>query len=719
MQGQRRTIDSYPENVDFDQGSVSNGNSMNQQTWNNMFDPEETRLPNYMQSSGEPNFTCGNAVSQDVRSFSSWGSGEASTSANPLNQAIDDGSKMEHSWSTSFSVHTGAAPRLEERRFESSNVLHHENGHVGSSVNVDRNTGYVGDSGKNGQGMAATVSSNLGKSGGPEPEQIPFAGFSSCNVGPSLISGSILEENDGGSASSLGSWGSSCKRKALEGTSGQSYPGGSSSCFAQAENSVWNTVPARHSASSSLSISTPPRNSRTASATEQLNPRIGVGTGGEAFDDFPPLSVPGNSESSLRNFERRVSSGHHQEPVPFNLSSIGRSRQIHLISPFQMPSSRPPSYSEYLESRSAAANNIGASPSQSNVMHSPGLPRNVHPFPWNGASISRAGSSSSSMNRSGDRGLALREEANLANMSRNSAEHSMSVHANEMRTLAQDPTNWSLATGNINTSGVVVPSTSRVGASSSVHPLTPSWILHPNPQTHNQQRLSGFSPWTLFPSVDSEPGGQSAYFPPLSSGATASSQETIASAGPSSQGYRQPHLRPAVSMERQGDDVLGMPHSLRALAADIEGRHRLISEIRQVLSAMRRGENLRAEDYMLFDPLIFHGLPEIHDRHRDMRLDVDNMSYEELLALGERIGDVKTGLDEDKILKLMKQRKCMYISTRNPKDMEPCCICQEEYKLGDDLGTLECGHDFHTNCIKQWLVLKNLCPICKTTGLIT
>lgn len=40
---------------------------------------------------------------------------------------------------------------------------------------------------------------------------------------------------------------------------------------------------------------------------------------------------------------------------------------------------------------------------------------------------------------------------------------------------------------------------------------------------------------------------------------------------------------------------------------------------------------------------------------------------------------------------------------------------QEEYVNGDDLGKLKCGHDFHTECIKQWLKQKNLCPICKAT----
>ncbi|RWV94077.1 hypothetical protein GW17_00043424 [Ensete ventricosum] len=44
---------------------------------------------------------------------------------------------------------------------------------------------------------------------------------------------------------------------------------------------------------------------------------------------------------------------------------------------------------------------------------------------------------------------------------------------------------------------------------------------------------------------------------------------------------------------------------------------------------------------------------------------------------------------------------------------------QEEYMEGDDLGALDCGHDFHSVCIKQWLMHKNLCPICKNTALVT
>ena len=31
---------------------------------------------------------------------------------------------------------------------------------------------------------------------------------------------------------------------------------------------------------------------------------------------------------------------------------------------------------------------------------------------------------------------------------------------------------------------------------------------------------------------------------------------------------------------------------------------------------------------MILDQSVFLGVADIHDRHRDMRLDVDNMSYE-------------------------------------------------------------------------------------------
>ena len=101
---------------------------------------------------------------------------------------------------------------------------------------------------------------------------------------------------------------------------------------------------------------------------------------------------------------------------------------------------------------------------------------------------------------------------------------------------------------------------------------------------------------------------------------------------------------------------------------------------------------------MLLDHSVFVGMADMHDRHRDMRLDVDNMSYEvriqfmqfslwleqnklivffqELLALEERIGNVCTGLKEETIMNGLKQRKYVENGSKDLVDTEPCSICR-------------------------------------------
>ncbi|XP_024634339.1 nuclear pore complex protein NUP98B isoform X1 [Medicago truncatula] len=110
-----------------------------------------------------------------------------------------------------------------------------------------------------------------------------------------------------------------------------------------------------------------------------------------------------------------------------------------------------------------------------------------------------------------------------------------------------------------------------------------------------------------------------------------------------------------------------------------------------------------------------YGSLSIHDQHRDMRMDISGMSYEELLALGERIGYVNTGLSESLISKYLT--KTLYCSAEQSQE-GTCAICLEEYKNMDSIGTLEtCGHDYHVSCIRKWLSMKNLCPICKVSAL--
>ncbi|ONK77040.1 uncharacterized protein A4U43_C02F2480 [Asparagus officinalis] len=108
----------------------------------------------------------------------------------------------------------------------------------------------------------------------------------------------------------------------------------------------------------------------------------------------------------------------------------------------------------------------------------------------------------------------------------------------------------------------------------------------------------------------------------------------------------------------------------------------------------------------------------LFDQHRDMRLDIDNMSYEELLALEERIGNVNTGLSGDTIPKcLVETAHCSSNQIQYEKEEKNCIICLEVYKYSENIGKLACGHDFHSNCIKTWLSIKNACPICKASAL--
>jgi hypothetical protein len=120
---------------------------------------------------------------------------------------------------------------------------------------------------------------------------------------------------------------------------------------------------------------------------------------------------------------------------------------------------------------------------------------------------------------------------------------------------------------------------------------------------------------------------------------------------------------------------------------------------------------------MMFQTRVLLGGMSMYDRYQDWRLDVDNMTYEELLELGDKIGYVNTGLREDEIVRNLRKVKhpAFDSSFRYSTEMEKkCSICQEEFEANEEMGRLDCGHSYHVYCIKQWLSQKNVCPVCKT-----
>ncbi|KAL9253947.1 E3 ubiquitin-protein ligase MBR1-like protein [Drosera capensis] len=105
--------------------------------------------------------------------------------------------------------------------------------------------------------------------------------------------------------------------------------------------------------------------------------------------------------------------------------------------------------------------------------------------------------------------------------------------------------------------------------------------------------------------------------------------------------------------------------------------------------------------------------------HETMRLDVEHMSYEEIVALEELIGDASTGLSEEAIHTHINQHRHP-VSHLDPRiTPESCTICLDVYEKGQNVGKLDCTHKFHFECIKAWLLRKNSCPLCKAPAVPT
>ncbi|CAH8387353.1 unnamed protein product [Eruca vesicaria subsp. sativa] len=127
-------------------------------------------------------------------------------------------------------------------------------------------------------------------------------------------------------------------------------------------------------------------------------------------------------------------------------------------------------------------------------------------------------------------------------------------------------------------------------------------------------------------------------------------------------------------------------------------------------------DRFSSQAFMVVDHQPHYGSRNMHDHHRDMRLDVDDMTYEDLLDLGERIGSVNTGLSNGAISSCLLE--AMYHPLYQTDEQRKCAICLEEYKEREELGELKgCGHEYHGGCIKKWLSMKNSCPICKSPAL--
>ncbi|KAL1195962.1 E3 ubiquitin-protein ligase MBR1 [Cardamine amara subsp. amara] len=643
----------------------------------NMLNPVENEFPNNSMSSGRPTYA--SSSSHAVQNYNWWRFGESSSISESSDQVSSIGMKTNHQLPQD-GVHAGSHIRNEPSflRDSSSNTMPQ---HVNMSMDMDMD----------GDGCGARASGVV---------------IRQNTCGTSL--GSSIQatgESSTGPASSFGGWGPSCKRKALEGP----YSGENPDCVFQTENVASHVGLSRYGASSSLSLATPSQSSSNIAnhfnRTEQM-----FGSGGGRVVAADAFHSTRNTDTLYRP-SRRLNPRQPQESVAFNISHSGSSVRPNNSLQQNLPLNSPFVDPQDVRSTSVATGS-STGENQMNIVHLPALTRNIHQFAWDASFSSRASNSSGI-------GMPTERFGPQWETPRSNPEQPMFAPATDMRNPVHDQSVWSFTRGNPGSS-IDSPFVPRAGPSSAFHAQqpNPTWIPPQSASLDNSSRTSDMFSWSLFPSVESQSASRGASPPVLSTGPSVSSNEVAMPSSSNSRSHRSRQRRSGLLLERQ-NDLLHLRNLQRSLAADGYGRNQIISEIRQALNAVRRGENLRAEDYMVFDQLIYQGMTEVQDRHRELRLDIDNMSYEELVALEERIGDVNTGLREEVILKTMKQHKLTSSSAELHQDIQPCCICQEEYAEGDDLGTLECGHQFHKDCIKQWVMLKNHCPICKTKALTT
>ncbi|CAN4100482.1 unnamed protein product [Withania somnifera] len=50
-----------------------------------------------------------------------------------------------------------------------------------------------------------------------------------------------------------------------------------------------------------------------------------------------------------------------------------------------------------------------------------------------------------------------------------------------------------------------------------------------------------------------------------------------------------------------------------------------------------------------------------------------------------------------------------------PTDCSECPICLEEFRMGNEVRGLPCAHNFHVECIDEWLRLNVKCPRCRSS----
>ncbi|XP_062183815.1 probable E3 ubiquitin-protein ligase HIP1 [Phragmites australis] len=688
-------------------GSSSNNPTMDQQNLlpNNPTVDEQILLPDTLENENYPHYLLnghevgmpnGSLIGQQNTSLSLWESAGSSS----MGCLVDHGNflqvKREH---FAPSLSTGGPLSIDRRRHEANGSLPSHNLNIDLNVNQADQFGIEDVDVVHGNVQSRTNTASLNR-GSSTTERIWHHEISLNAFGSSSQTADSFDGAAGQEFGMLDSHRSSYKRKNVDGNHAETSANGSSRNQYQINN-ILRSSPVTHE---STSLTLPSTNyADSYPPMEQLNQSTNVSASGTLSDHYSLYTDPHESERFMRNTRMRISPNEYDQSLPRLLPE--ESFRCSAYQPTQQQSS-------FIPVQPRAISSSATSHSRPHVPAVTQFSQNLHRQPSNGNFGSRIVSSSSSANTTIQRSTSQDPSRSLM---RSNVPEPLLLGSSFFNA---DSTNLLSAPGsrsNQQNSGSSSSSTLRAAVNVGAQQVPASNASQPSTNVRGSADIARSS---LF--SDGVSHSRSSSIALQHRGPSSTSQEIRShQPGSSFRAHQQHYFRAGPpSIDRQNSGYLDLQSFMQTIAASREGS-RTVSELRDVVDQIRQGRSSRLEDLLLIDRSLIVRRANLIDSHRDMRLDVDNMSYEELLALGERIGYVNTGLTEEKIMSGLKKWKYFCMLLEPLTGVEPCCICQEDYVEGEDMGRLDCGHDFHTACIKQWLVIKNLCPICKKTALGT
>lgn len=105
-------------------------------------------------------------------------------------------------------------------------------------------------------------------------------------------------------------------------------------------------------------------------------------------------------------------------------------------------------------------------------------------------------------------------------------------------------------------------------------------------------------------------------------------------------------------------------------------------------------------------------------------IELDDMSYEELLELQDSIGHVRVGVQKDELITACDVKRlcsidmaslaerCNHLDPEAIQHDKRCSVCLNDYAKGEELAVTSCGHEFHLDCLCHWMRESRKCPLC-------